>query len=688
MESFLIYLFKASALLGIFFLCYLLLLQKETSFQLNRKYLLAGLTISFILPAIYFTRKVYIQANTASYDFLAEATEISYTPIQNSTDWWQITGIIYIVITGFFILRLGLQLRAVLKIILTHSFYKNSGLRYLENSENQLPFSFFNYIIFNPEKHSVKELELILEHEKVHARQLHSVDVLIVNLLCCILWFNPFAWLYKKLVEQNLEFIADRETVDNKAEIKEYQRALVKVSTADLKPALTNHFYQSFIKKRILMLNKKSSTQSPAWKVSFVMPLLLAFMLLFNVNTEAQVVTEQGNQANSEKTEKSEAPEEMEIEEEIEINEKAEAPETEIEIHESPEITWTTATRNRGNGFSDLGNDPLYILNGEKFKASKLKNKYIGLNSGIEILVGDEAVNQYGEDAKNGVIIIPDAEVIRNFNREMKDLKQQGKFNGKYIMVGNLGKPNFMNINSSKSKTDHIIAYTSGSGYSTNIAYDDNVRVRKTRKAPNSDNIYVIRKTGTGSRSNNDTHYEFRTKDSSSIEFQSAGDMPVINSPNSKVRIISQDGKPLYMVDDEIQNKEFVDLIDPEEIASIMVLKGDNAIKEYGEKGKNGIIKIRTKKYHGENNDSTFLIRKSFNDDQIKALKSEVENKTGYTLNLMNIERNKEGLITNIQVKFHKQDRMVQSNYSDINGVPDILFGLKEGGGLLISASK
>ena len=133
------------------------------------------------------------------------------------------------------------------------------------------------------------DLHVDLEHEKVHAKQFHSVDILLVNLASCILWFNPFAWLYKKSVEQNLEFIADRETVNNKAEIREYQHVLVKVSIADLKPALTNHFYQSFTKKRILMLNKKSSTHNPMWKLGLLMPLLLAFMLLFNVTTEAQI---------------------------------------------------------------------------------------------------------------------------------------------------------------------------------------------------------------------------------------------------------------------------------------------------------------------------------------------------------------------------------------------------------------
>ena len=96
-------------------------------------------------------------------------------------------------------------------------------------------------------------------------------------------------WLYKKKIIQNLEYIADRETVKTSNSKKEYLQALVKVSTKDFQPALTNSFYQSFIKKRILMLHKTKKTNS-SWKVALAFPLLFAFMLVFNVKTEASII--------------------------------------------------------------------------------------------------------------------------------------------------------------------------------------------------------------------------------------------------------------------------------------------------------------------------------------------------------------------------------------------------------------
>jgi len=625
MENFLIYLIKTSALLTIFYLCYFLFLKKETSFNLNRRYLLVGLITSAILPAIYFTRKVYVKASPHSLNFVTDTSEVSQFPVEVFIDWWQISGIIYLIITGFFLLRLAIQLTSVIKIINSHNFQNKSGLKYLEITENQLPFSFFNYIIFNPKKHTNKDLALILEHEKVHARQLHSADILFTNFMTCILWFNPFAWLYKKTVEQNLEFIADRETVKNTAEIKDYQHALVKVSIADLKPALTNHFYQSFIKKRILMLNKKSSTQSPAWKLSLIIPLLLTFMFFFNVDTEAQIVQPEENQQMTESTKAIKIEEIIKSEEEPNVSEKTKESFTTISEKTLHPVKTSAIHQNR---VPDLMNNPLYILNGKKFKSTQLKNKYIGLKSKFEVIVGEVAINRFGKDAKNGVVIVPNADIIRDFNNEMKTLKKQNKYNGKYIMVGESGKPNFININTNKPAA--------------------------------------------------------KTK---SIEFISAGDTPVVNSEKSKVKIISQEGEPLYIVDEVIMEDSFdVNTIQPEDISSINVLKGENAVKEYGKKAKNGVIIIKTKKNTIENNASIFLIKNSFNNNQIESLKKEVEEKTGYILILKNIERNN-NIITNIEVKFYNKNNSVESAYNNPDGIPTIKVGIKKGGGLIISSS-
>jgi len=202
------------------------------------------------------------------------------------TDWRLLSGLLYTVVLGVLLLRFLLQLFRIISLI--NSLPKQISKKFiiLRSNAQTGPFSFFNYIVYNPEIHTRQELDFILKHEMVHAGQRHTIDLILGNLITCFLWFNPLAWAYKKSIIQNLEFIADRETVDAISSKKEYLHTLVKVSFGDLQPALSNSFYKSFIKKRILMLNNNKTSTENLWKISLVFPALLAFMLVFNVQTK------------------------------------------------------------------------------------------------------------------------------------------------------------------------------------------------------------------------------------------------------------------------------------------------------------------------------------------------------------------------------------------------------------------
>ena len=704
MESFLIYLLKASALLGIFYLSYLLLLRKETSFQLNRKFLLAGMLSAAILPLIYFTKKIYIQAQPQNFAFIPESTEVETMPTEVSIDWWQISGIIYLIITGFFLLRLCLQLSAVLKIILTGHFEKASGLKFLKTEENQLPFSFFNFIVFNPEKHSGKDLHLILEHEKVHAKQLHSVDILLANFLSCVLWFNPFAWIYKKTIEQNLEFIADRETVNTKAEIKEYQHALVKVSIADLKPALTNHFYQSFIKKRILMLNKKSSTQSPAWKLSLVMPLLLAFMLLFNVKTEAQVVPSQEADQQNEQQQKTETSEEIEADEQTDVNKEQEKFET-IEIISDDEPgkvhIINVKRKNKSNHVEVLGSDPLYVINDKEYKSSRLENKYISLNSRIRFMSKEKATEIYGKKGKNGAVIIPNGTIIRNFDKKLQEAQEfSDSFKGSFLNIGKNGKPNMLEINSSKNSNDAII-------------HSSNVLTRKI-KGKGSNNARFQKKSDYEIMNQNPwkvevTGTKFSTDDSlqildltsehivgyQSVEVKPKNTTRILGSGNTlqgNTMIVMQ-SDPLYILNGKVQGKEFnKGEIDPKDIKKINVLKGDAATKKYGEDASDGVIEIYTKEFEGNTSHPVktdfYVLHKNSNDENIENLKKMIKAGANIETEFENIQRNVDGDITAVSITAKTENgKMASASFQNSEGIPIVIIGLTKQGKLVVSSN-
>ncbi|MFZ0490138.1 MAG: M56 family metallopeptidase, partial [Salegentibacter sp.] len=298
MEEFLIHICKSAGLLSIFYIAYLVLLRKETTFMKNRIFLAAGIVTSLILPAIYFTREVIIKApleNTISAESFRDIDTVPAEALELS--WWQIAGFLYLLVTLFFLTRLCLHLFAILKMMRKHKSTQAEGLQYFEIGEKTGAFSFFKNVFYNPQDHSQQELKMVLQHEKIHARQLHSLDIMLANVCTAILWFNPLSWFYRKSIEQNLEFLADRETVNSTASKQAYQQALLKTSLPELQLSLTNKFYQSSLKKRIVMLNKRNSGNGKFWKGSLVLPLILAFMLAFNVKTEARIMQQSTSEA-------------------------------------------------------------------------------------------------------------------------------------------------------------------------------------------------------------------------------------------------------------------------------------------------------------------------------------------------------------------------------------------------------
>jgi bla regulator protein blaR1 len=294
MEDFLIYLLKSAGLLSLFFLCYSLLLKRDTSFIINRKFLLGGIVTAATLPAIYFTKTVYIDAAPATTFVMTEGDfPITEAAAEPAISLFQILFLIYILGVAILFFRLILQLISLSGLLFNGRIIKKGGIKYVEIKRDIAPFSFLNYIVYNPLLHSEKELEHILKHEEVHVSQWHTMDVLLANLNLLYQWFNPFAWLYLRDLQQNLEFIADKEAVKDVPCKKEYQKALVKISVENFNLALTNNFYQSLIKKRILMLNNPSHSKHTSWKAALILPVLFAFLLLFNLRTEAQVREQQ-----------------------------------------------------------------------------------------------------------------------------------------------------------------------------------------------------------------------------------------------------------------------------------------------------------------------------------------------------------------------------------------------------------
>jgi hypothetical protein len=143
------------------------------------------------------------------------------------------------------------------------------------------PFSFFNWVVLNPDRHTPDELEQILRHERVHVRERHSLDMIGAEWLCILFWFNPAVYLFRYLLHQTLEFSADRAVLAEGVDAKLYQYNLLKVSLAEGQSAITNHFSKSQLTSRIVMLNKPDSSKITWLKYPVLLLATLTIATLF-----------------------------------------------------------------------------------------------------------------------------------------------------------------------------------------------------------------------------------------------------------------------------------------------------------------------------------------------------------------------------------------------------------------------
>jgi len=432
------YLLKASAVIAVFYMFYKLLLQRDTFFRCNRWFLLVGLLVSLTIPMVVIPIYIeYIPVDVSNFTF-----ENATNPANSGLEMSDYVMIVYGLGVTFFFTRFLIQVTSLALVIMRHKKDKRGKYTYVKTQANISPFSFFRWIVFNPEKFNNTELKQIIAHEKVHVNQYHSMDILLTHLACIVLWVNPFIWLYKKDLKQNLEFLADHDTVNNAVCKKAYQYTLLKTSAPSHQLALSNNFYNSLIKKRIVMLQKSKSKKINQFKYALVIPLLAIFIFNFNTKVIAQ---NKNKDENINITSKSDAGDsenpliivdgkECERSEMDKINPdniesidvlKGESATTKygdkgkngvilITTKENNNVIYATkdpiSANKRPNVFRKVVNDfekqPLIILDGEEFPHEKMESINTENIEYIFILKGEKAIEKYGDKGVNGVILI------------------------------------------------------------------------------------------------------------------------------------------------------------------------------------------------------------------------------------------------------------------------------------------
>ena len=279
------YLLKSGACLTILVLFYKLLLERESIHVFKRYYLLAALVLSFVIPLIVFTE--YVEISTVSEVIATPATSVrsvavdrvepvgDLAPITPPLLLWTIYGLGMLLFGFKFLKNLG---RIIQRIRKNPKFTVNSITKVLLN-ERIAPHTFFRYIFLNRENYEKKEIpQAVLLHEETHAKQKHSLDVLFIELLQVVFWFNPLIYFTKRYIKLNHEFLADQAVVDHGVETATYQNILLAFSSNAAVPQFSNSINYSSIKKRFTVMKKRTSKKAILLRSFLLLP-LFSFLL-------------------------------------------------------------------------------------------------------------------------------------------------------------------------------------------------------------------------------------------------------------------------------------------------------------------------------------------------------------------------------------------------------------------------
>ena len=691
MENWLIYFAKVNGLLVVFYLMYVLFLRKETFFTSNRWYLILGLISSFVLPLITFTKTVWVDAKPVVFEQITNyepAFIQNATAVEESGNWNELFIAFYSIIALIFILKIGFEITSFYRTIKNQQRIKEKHFTLVNSSTTDNPFSFFCYIVVNQQQFSEEELNHILLHESIHVKQKHSFDVLFSRIICAILWINPMVWLYRKAIIQNLEYIADNETfltINNKYA---YQKTLLKVVTSNNQLSINNHFFQSLIKKRIVMLNTNPSHKKNSWKYALLLPVLVAFMLLFQIETVAQSKDEPAEKVSyvvtsnySSIVTKNTTDQEIKELEKAFSGEKQKLKISNVKRNSNSEIIAIKLEFDYGKTYnrvmerkSDKGINSIKIY----INSDKNDDLAYGFEDHISIAAVDETIEIDG--------------LVANITKSKKWSLDSMKKDGKEVVLIVNGK-----VKAPKEKVE--ISFDEELGDMKEISMSE--FEKKYNKKADKDKLYYEVNTfklptvkGSYNELAKPSQEKEKTSSGYSFSYETSG-------PERNVELIKENKtvdykKALIIYDGKEISPTELETIDPNSIASVSsMIATEYALKEYGERAKNGVVIIESQAYSKRNNPNlmtdleTFVFKlDSDNDGFVIGKNSTKEDLSFYKTTLARsnisfsfsgIKRNDKGEITAISLTFSKDDVKIKRNFKSTNPIPSLFIGKKNG---------
>ncbi|WP_405575338.1 M56 family metallopeptidase [Winogradskyella sp. Asnod2-B02-A] len=287
-----IYVLKLSACLFVFWLVYVLFLERQNMHHFKRFYLLGALATALIIPTLTITEYIEPIVNDLETAPLFIPIESSFVamPIEETdfidleTTLWLIYGIGVLLFSIRFLINIVKMQRRIYK----NENINNRSFIYVLLQENLIPHSFFKYIFFNKTRYESNNIpKEVMLHEETHAKQLHSLDIIILELLQIAFWFHPLIYILKHHVKLNHEFLADQAVLQQGSDAKTYQNILLQFSSNTQNHQLSSAINYSSIKKRFTVMKTQTSKTRVWLSTLLVLPIIA---ILFYSFAEKQYV--------------------------------------------------------------------------------------------------------------------------------------------------------------------------------------------------------------------------------------------------------------------------------------------------------------------------------------------------------------------------------------------------------------
>ena len=415
MTGFLIYDAKVAVLIVVFYMFYRLLLSKETFHRVNRVVLLSTALLSFILPLCVITTHQTVVLDAVPMVSVGNV-QMEMATDEQPAQWQYVIPLLYIIGVVVVLSHTLLSVWRVLMLVRrSERIPQADGTTLCVVPDEVPPFSFCSFIVMNRNDYNTGD-SAILAHERGHIRQHHSCDVLLVDLLTALQWFNPAMWMLRADLRAIHEYEADGAVLSQGINARQYQYLLITKAASIGGYSIANGISHSTLKNRITMMLQKKSPRSRFMKLLALVP-IVGIALALNAETVNDYVYQQPQKKVVKKGSKS-ATTKM-GNNTIEIVPSQDAAE---QADPAKAVEWVVA--------KEPDKKPIVLLEGHRITYETFTRMDPNEIASITVLKDQPAVDQYGEEARNGVILITTKKGVEVFtpveqNPEYFDVVEQ-----------------------------------------------------------------------------------------------------------------------------------------------------------------------------------------------------------------------------------------------------------------------